>query len=102
MKADKGAAASGSCPSSPWGFPSQSLQLTYRQKERKKKRKKKKSTYGVIDNYKKWKTHTHTHKNKPHKHTHEIQTVSRTPSPNTSLFSFFPFFPLILPGHLSI
>lgn len=51
-------------PFIPWGFPSQSLQLTYRQKERKKKRKGKKSTYGVIDNYKKWKTHTHSHTQK--------------------------------------
>lgn len=36
---------------------------TYSKTEREKKEKrKKKSTYGVIDNYKKWKTHTHTQK----------------------------------------
>lgn len=34
---------------------------TYLKTERKKKEKKKKSTYGVIDNYKKWKN-THTQK----------------------------------------
>lgn len=61
---------------------------TYLKTERRKKEKKK-STYGFIDNYKKMETHTH--KNKPHKHTHKIQTVSHTPSPNTSLFSFLPF-----------
>lgn len=73
---------------------------TYSKTEREKKEKKKKSTYGVIDNYKKWKTHTH--KNKPHKHTHKIQTVSRAPHPQHQSVFLLSFLPLVLPGHLSI
>lgn len=65
---------------------------TYSKTEREKKEKrKKKSTYGVIDNYKKWKTHTHTKINPTNTHT-KSKPFPAPPTPNTSLFSFFPSF----------
>lgn len=61
MKADKGAAASGSALYPPGDFQAKACNLL---KDRKKKENE--STYGVIDNYKKMEknTHTHTHTQK--------------------------------------
>lgn len=76
MKADKGAAASGFCPSPPRGFPSQSLQFTL-----KKKKKKEKGGKALKESYRQLP--------KQNKKPHKIQTVfpsALPPPPNTTQF----------------
>lgn len=81
MKADKGAAASGFCPSPPQGFPSQSLQFTLKKKKKKRKGGKK-HLRKVTDNYQN-KTKNHT-KSKPFSRLPSLLP----PTQHSSLFAF--------------